>query len=76
MALRYFYDQVPDLHLIGAGSLLEFALEAERLRIPVGRIQPLFMHPLVVRGVLVGGRRGARVAGFKDTCRHPDHRRP
>ena len=46
MALRYFYEQVPDLHLIGAGSLLEFALEAERLRIPVGRIQPLFMHPL------------------------------
>ena len=76
MALRYFYEQVPDLHVIGAGSLLEFALEAERLRIPVGRIQPLFMHPLVVRRVLVGGRRGARVAGFKDTCRHPDHRRP
>ena len=46
MALRYFYEQVPDLHVIGAGSLLEFALEAERLRIPVGRIQPLFMHPL------------------------------
>ena len=46
MALRYFYEQVPDLHLIGAGSLLEFALEAERLRVPVGRIQPLFMHPL------------------------------
>ena len=46
MALRYFYEQVPDLHVIGAGSLLEFALEAERLRIPVGRIQPLFMFPL------------------------------
>ena len=46
MALRYFYEQVPDLHVIGAGSLLEFALEAERMRIPVGRIQPLFMYPL------------------------------
>ena len=46
MALRYFFEQVPELHVIGAGSLLEFALEAERIRIPVGRIQPLFMYPL------------------------------
>ena len=46
MALRYLYEQVPDLHVVGAGSLLEFALEAEQLRMPVGRIQPLFMHPL------------------------------
>ena len=46
VALRYFYEQAPDLHVIGAGSLLEFALDAERLRMPVGRIQPLFMYPL------------------------------
>ena len=46
MALRYFYEQVPALHVAGAGSLLEFALEAEQLRMPVGRIQPLYMHPL------------------------------
>ena len=53
MALRYFYEQVPDLHVIGAGSLLEFALEAEHLRIPVGRIQPLFMYPLSFAEFLV-----------------------
>ena len=46
MALRYFYEQMPELHVVGAGSLLEFALEAEKLRMPVGRIQPLYMHPL------------------------------
>ena len=46
MALRYFYEQMPELHVVGAGSLLEFALQAERLRMPVGRIQPLYMHPL------------------------------
>ena len=46
VALRYFYEDMPALHVIGAGSLLEFALEAERVSIPVGRIQPLFMHPL------------------------------
>ena len=56
MALRYFFEQVPELHVIGAGSLLEFALEAERIRIPVGRIQPLFMYPLLRCGPKGGVR--------------------
>jgi predicted AAA+ superfamily ATPase len=46
MALRYFYEKLPSLHVIGAGSLLEFALTAEEMRIPVGRVQYLFMYPL------------------------------
>lgn len=46
MALRYFYEKLPDLHVIGAGSLLEFALSAEEMRMPVGRVQYLFMYPL------------------------------
>ncbi len=44
-SLRYFYEKFPQLHVIAAGSLLEFALEA----IPsfgVGRISPLFMYPM------------------------------
>ena len=45
-ALRYFYEQLPQLHVIGAGSLLEFALASEDLRMPVGRIQYLHMNPL------------------------------
>ena len=46
MALRYFYEEMPDLHIIGAGSLLEFTLKAEDLRMPVGRVQYLYMFPL------------------------------
>ncbi len=45
-ALRYFYEEMPDLHVIGAGSLLEFALSQKNLRMPVGRIQYLYMKPL------------------------------
>lgn len=45
-ALRYFYEKMPELHVIGAGSLLEFALTAEETRMPVGRVQYLFMYPL------------------------------
>lgn len=46
MALRYFKEQMPDLHVIGAGSLLEFTLNDEKFRMPVGRIQYLYMYPL------------------------------
>ena len=43
--LRYFYEQFPSLHVIAAGSLLEFALE-ELPSFGVGRIRSLFMYPL------------------------------
>jgi hypothetical protein len=45
-SLRYFYEKMPELHVIGAGSLIEFALRAKNFRMPVGRIQSLFMFPL------------------------------
>jgi predicted AAA+ superfamily ATPase len=43
-ALRYFYEDVPGLHVIAAGSLLDFALEENSF--PVGRVQFDEMHPL------------------------------
>lgn len=36
MALRYFYEELPALHVIAAGSLLEFALGT--ISFPVGRV--------------------------------------
>lgn len=46
LSLRYFYEELPDLHVIAAGSLLEFALHSSDFRMPVGRIQYLYMKPL------------------------------
>ena len=46
MSLRYFYEEMPDLHIIGAGSLLEFSLESEKFRMPVGRVQYMYMYPM------------------------------
>jgi len=43
-SLRYFYEQLPELHVIAAGSLLEFALE-EIPSFGVGRIDSMFMYP-------------------------------
>ncbi len=45
-SLRYFYEKLPELHVIGAGSLIEFVLQSEDFRMPVGRVQSLFMNPL------------------------------
>jgi predicted AAA+ superfamily ATPase len=42
--LRYFYEKKPNLHIIAAGSLLEFAL-AELPSFGVGRVRSLFMYP-------------------------------
>lgn len=44
-ALRYFYESKPRLHVIAAGSLLEFAL-ADLPSFGVGRIHSLFMYPM------------------------------
>lgn len=43
--LRYFYEKMPDLHVIAAGSMLEFAL-ADIPSFGVGRVRSLFMFPL------------------------------
>ena len=43
-SLRYFYEQMPELHVVAAGSLLEFALQ----NIPsyaVGRLRSMYMYP-------------------------------
>ena len=44
-ALRYFYEEMPCLHVIAAGSLLEFALR-EIPSFGVGRIRSFYMFPM------------------------------
>lgn len=44
LALRYFYEQIPELHVIAAGSLLDFAIE--QVGLPVGRVSMLYVYPL------------------------------
>ncbi|NQU03416.1 MAG: ATP-binding protein [Syntrophaceae bacterium] len=43
-ALRYFYEDLPDLHVVAAGSLLEFAMKD--ISFPVGRAKFLQLYPL------------------------------
>ena len=42
--LRYFYEELPEIHLIAAGSLLETMLDSQ-ISLPVGRVQYMALHP-------------------------------
>lgn len=44
--LRWFAEDMPELPLIAAGSLLEFVLEKHSFSMPVGRINYLYLEPL------------------------------
>ncbi len=44
--LRYFYEQIPELHVIAAGSLLDISLNEMQYSMPVGRVEFCYMYPL------------------------------
>lgn len=58
-SMRYFKEKLPGLHVIGAGSLLEFTLNDSQFRMPVGRIESLYLKPLSFGEYLTA-------AGYKD----------
>lgn len=66
--LRYFKEEYSDLHVIAAGSLIEFALE--KVGIPVGRVEYLHVYPLSFGEFLtVSGRNDLR----KQTLNQENH---
>jgi predicted AAA+ superfamily ATPase len=50
--LRYFQEELPDLHVIAAGSLLDFSLREFKHAVPVGRIEYLHLNPLTFQEFL------------------------
>ncbi|MBF9015011.1 MULTISPECIES: AAA family ATPase [unclassified Oceanispirochaeta] len=44
LSLRYFFEKRPELHLLAAGSLIDFELES--ISFPVGRIDFYYLYPL------------------------------
>jgi predicted AAA+ superfamily ATPase len=53
--LRYFYEKVPELFLIAAGSLLDHVLNEMNYPMPVGRVEFLYVHPLSFKEFLIAG---------------------
>lgn len=52
-ALRYFYEEYPQLPVIAAGSLLEFVLSNHPFSMPVGRIEYLYLGPMTFEEFLL-----------------------
>lgn len=52
--LRWFAEEMPQLPVIAAGSLLDFALAKHELSMPVGRIGYLYLEPLSFEEFLEG----------------------
>jgi predicted AAA+ superfamily ATPase len=59
--LRYLYEVLPALHVIAAGSLLEFALQ--RVSTPVGRVTFSRVHPMSFEEFL-------KATGRSALCKH------
>lgn len=71
-SLRYFYEDYPELHVIAAGSLLEFTLK-ELPSFGVGRIRSMYMYPFSFDEFLEAQGLELQV-GFKKNdadCEHP-----
>ena len=45
-SLRFFYEELPNLHVIAAGSLLEVRMKKEGWSFPVGRVEFLYVYPV------------------------------
>ncbi|OYT14231.1 MAG: nuclease [Bacteroidetes bacterium 4572_114] len=65
MSLRYFYEKKPGLHVIAAGSLLEFVYS--EISFPVGRIQTMEVFPMDFSEFLLA-QGNNKAAGL---CRQP-----
>ena len=52
MLMRYFHEELPDLYVISAGSLLEIMMEKQKISFPVGRVEYLYLFPMTFREFL------------------------
>lgn len=79
-SLRYFYEEMPELHVVAAGSLLEIVLEEPSFSVPVGRIEYLHLGPMQFEEYLLA--RGEEILvdflgslGLRDEIPLPIHER-
>lgn len=65
-SLRYFYEDMSDLHVIAAGSLLEVKIEKEGFSFPVGRVEFTYLYPATFSEFL-GATEHSNLANFLGT---------
>lgn len=52
-ALKYFYEDATEYHIIAAGSLLGIAINRKNYSFPVGKVQMINMYPLSFKEFLI-----------------------
>ena len=77
--LRFFHERIPQLPVVAAGSLIEFALSETPISMPVGRIEFLFLGPMTFSEFLracEGGALADLIDGYTvgDDLPEPVHR--
>ena len=65
-SLKYFCEDMRELHVIGAGSLLGVALKKEPVSFPVGKVQRAQMYPMDFREFVIANGAGNLVEALKD----------
>lgn len=70
--LRWFYEDMPELAVVAAGSLLEFVVGMHSMSMPVGRVSYAYLEPLSFIEFLQAQKRDQlveyiRTFTFKDT---------
>jgi predicted AAA+ superfamily ATPase len=66
-ALRYFYEERPNLPVVGAGSLLEFTLADHHFSMPVGRITYYHLGPLTFKEFLSAASKTSYTLSIRKT---------
>jgi len=65
-SLKYFCENMRELHLICAGSLLGVALKQESISFPVGKVNRMQLYPMNFREFIIANGRNDLVEIFND----------
>ena len=64
-SLKYFQENLPELHVVCAGSLLGVALKRNNISFPVGKVERLKMYPMSFKEFLLANGHEALLEGIK-----------
>ena len=65
-SLKYFCEQMRELHIVCAGSLLGVALKKKQISFPVGKVNRLQLYPMSFKEFIIANDRADLIDTFKE----------
>ena len=65
-SLKYFCENMRDLHIVCAGSLLGVALKKEQISFPVGKVNRLQLYPMNFKEFIIANDREDLIETFRE----------